>query len=357
MHNLMHSASIWPHGIWKSILTIAFVVAATASPAVAQWQLQSAATDADFRGLSVVSDKVAWASGTKGTFIRTVDGGGTWKVGHVPNAENLDFRDVEAFGENTAYLLSAGPGAASRIYKTTDGGRNWTQQFKMSDPRGFLDALAFWNERTGIALGDPVDGQFQLFTTEDGGANWQPLTPRNLPAALPDEGCFAASGTCLVTYGTHDVWFATGGAKLARVFHSSDRGQSWTVSETPVMAGVESAGIFSIAFRDASNGLIVGGDYRKPNETGVTGAITNDGGKSWTALDKPFPFRSCAAWAGDRWLVAGTNGADSAIDPVGAWKALDGGNFNSVAFGPNGSGWAVGPKGRIARISKSPMAP
>lgn len=308
------------------------------------------ATDADFRGLSVVSDKVAWASGTQGIVVRTVDGGKNWTVGRVPEAEKLDFRDVEAFGESTAYLLSAGPGPASRIFKTIDGGKAWTRQFIMPDPKGFLDALAFWNESAGIALGDPVNGRFQLFTTDDGGANWQALAPQNLPAALPDEGCFAASGTCLITHGTHDVWFATGGAKMARVFHSPDRGQTWTVSETPVTAGVESGGIFSIAFRDASNGLIVGGDYRKPLETGVTAAVTSDGGKTWTALEKPFPFRSCVTWTGERWLVVGTSGANAATNPAEAWKALDGGNFNTVAFAPSGNGWAVGPKGRIARI-------
>lgn len=336
--------------IRRANFTAVLGVAIAVFPAAAQWQPQPAATDADFRGLSVVSDKVVWASGTKGTFIRTIDGGKTWNVGHVPGAEKLDFRDVEAFGADTAYLLSAGSGAASRIFKTVDGGRNWTQQFVMGDPKGFLDALAFWNEKAGLALGDPVNGRFQLFTTDDGGANWRPLESPNMPAALPNEGCFAASGSCLVTHGTQNVWFATGGAKVARVFHSSDRGQSWTVSETPLIAGVESAGIFSIAFRDAKNGLIVGGDYRKPTETGMTAAITSDGGKTWTALDKPFPFRSCAAWAGDRWLVAGTSGADSAIDPTGAWKAIDGGNFNSVACTAAGDGWAVGPKGRIARV-------
>src|SRR5262249_36270291 len=128
------------------------LLAVLPSPTFAQWQPQTVATDADFRGLSVVSDKVACASGTKGTYVRTVDSGKTWTVGHVPDGEKLDFRDVEAFGENTAYLLSAGPGAASRIYKTTDGGKTWSQQFVMAEPKGFLDALAFWDEKTGIAL-------------------------------------------------------------------------------------------------------------------------------------------------------------------------------------------------------------
>src|SRR5262249_13145388 len=155
----------------------------------------------DFRGLCVVTPKVAWVSGTKGTFGRAADGGKTWSVGTVPGAEELDFRDVEAFGESTAYLLSAGPGDASRIYKTAHGGRSWKLQFKSTDPAAFFDAIAFWDEQNGIALGDPIKGVFQLIVTADGGANWKPLGPNRLPPALPGEGAFAASGTCLVTYG------------------------------------------------------------------------------------------------------------------------------------------------------------
>ena len=103
------------------------------SAAHAQWEQQTIQTEANFRGLCVVSPKVAWVSGTKGTYARTTDAGKTWSVGTVPGAEKLDFRDVEAFGETTAYLLSAGPGDASRIYKTVDGGKSWTMQFKTAD--------------------------------------------------------------------------------------------------------------------------------------------------------------------------------------------------------------------------------
>ena len=86
------------------------------------------------------------------------------------------------------------------------------------DPKGFLDAIAFWDEKHGMALGDPVKGLFQLLVTTDGGANWKPLAAKTLPPALAGEGAFAASGTCLVTHGDSDVWFTTGGAKAARVF-------------------------------------------------------------------------------------------------------------------------------------------
>ncbi|HEV3118252.1 MAG TPA: glycosyl hydrolase, partial [Gemmataceae bacterium] len=235
------------------------------SIAHAQWQQQTINSDADFRGLCAVNAKVAWVSGTKGTYGRTIDAGKTWSVGKVPGAAKLDFRDVEAFGETTAYLLSAGPGAASRIYKTADGGITWILQFTNRDAEAFFDAMAFWDDRNGVALSDPVKRQFHLIVTDDGGTNWKRLSGMNLPPALPNEGAFAASGTCLVTHGKTDVWFCTGGATTARVFHSHDRGQDWTISETPILAGTSSAGIFSIAFRDRNRGMIVGGDYRKPN--------------------------------------------------------------------------------------------
>jgi photosystem II stability/assembly factor-like uncharacterized protein len=332
------------------ILAASWLLFFSNSIAMAQWQKQPIDTDADFRGLSVVSATTAWVSGTKGTFARTTDAGKTWSVGAVPDASKLDFRDVEAFGEATAYLLSAGPGSASRIYKTTDGGKTWSLQFQNADPEGFFDAIAFWDEKNGIALGDPVKSRFQLIATDDGGKNWKPLPAANLPPALPNEGAFAASGTCLVTHGDKDAWFCTGGAKTARVFHSTNRGRNWTVSETPILAGIASAGVFSIAFRDSTHGIIVGGDYRIPAATGPNVALTADGGKSWTLVDKALPFRSGVAWAKDRWVAVGTSGSHFSTDGV-TWSLIDRENYNSVAFSASGEGWAVGPKGRIARFA------
>jgi photosystem II stability/assembly factor-like uncharacterized protein len=330
----------------------ALVLSLYVSAASAGWQRQTIGTDADFRGLSVVSASVAWVSGTKGTYGRTTDGGKTWSVGTVPEAGKLDFRDVEAFGESTAYLLSAGPGEASRIYKTTDGGKTWVLQFKNADPEGFFDAIAFWDENHGIAMGDAVKGRFQLIVTDDGGKNWKPLPRESLPQALPKEGAFAASGTCLVAHGENDVWLSTGGAKVARVFHSTNRGKDWAVSETPVVAGVESAGIFSIAFRDRDHGVLVGGDYRKPAETGANAAVTADGGKTWTLTAKQLPYCSGVARAKDRWVAVGTSGSHVSSDDGRTWQRLDRENYNSVAFTPAGEGWAVGPKGRIAKFAR-----
>ena len=323
-----------------------------ASPALGQWQTQTVDAKSDSRGLCVVSPDVAWVSGTMGTYARTVDRGKTWSVGTVPGAEKLDFLDVKAFGAATAYLLSAGPGDASRVYKTSDGGKSWAMQFKCADPAAFFDAVAFWDENNGVALGDPIDGRFQLIATDDGGASWKPLAAKGLPRALPGEGAFAASGTCLVARGEAVAWFVTGGAKSSRVFHSTDRGRSREASETPVAAGAASAGVFSIAFRDRDHGMIVGGDYRKPDDAGATAAVTSDGGKTWTALDKRLPFRSAVAWAKDRWVAVGTSGSHVSRDDGDTWTPLDRENYNAVGFAPTGEGWAVGPKGRIAAFVK-----
>lgn len=330
----------------KTLLTIAFLALVSAN---AEAQVQRFPNDADFRGLCAVNDMIAWVSGTKGTVGRTTDGGKTWQVLAVPGAEKLDFRDVEAFGESTAYALSIGPGEDSRIYKTTDAGKTWKLQFQNADKDAFYDAIAFWDEQRGLAMSDPVNGKYRILSTTDGGANWTVLPGDKMPAALKGEGAFAASGTCLIARGESDAWFVTGGAKWARVFHSTDRGQSWSVMETPVAGGAESAGAFSIAFRDAETGIIVGGDYKKPKEATATAAITRDGGKTWTAVEGALPFRSCVVWAKDRWIAVGTSGSHSSREGK-AWKELDGENWNAASFTKEGSGWMAGPKGRIAKF-------
>jgi photosystem II stability/assembly factor-like uncharacterized protein len=231
-----------------------------------RWESQTSGTNIRFRGISAVSSTVAWASGERGTYARTTDGGRTWATGTVPDAAELDFRDVDAFDANTAYLLSIGEGDKSRIYKTTDGGAHWTLQFKSTQPAAFFDAMAFWDRNNGIAMSDPVNGRFLIITTSDGGATWRETPAAGMPPALAGEGGFAASGTCIAVEGRNNVWFGTGGTSGARVFRSTDRGRTWTVATTTIVSG-KSAGIFSVAFRDARSGVVVGGDYTKERES------------------------------------------------------------------------------------------
>jgi photosystem II stability/assembly factor-like uncharacterized protein len=336
----------------KYALFAAAVLFAFAASVTAQWQKRTVNTTAGFRGLSVVSEKVIWASGTGGTFIRTTDGGKTWNVGKVPDTDKLDFRDIEAFDANTAYVLSIGNGDASRIYKTTDGGERWKLQFKNTNEKAFFDALACWDRNTCIAMSDPVDGRYVLISTKDGGANWKPIDTSKMPSAMAGEAAFAASGTCLIVNGKTDAYLVSGG-RAARVFRSNDRGLTWSVADTPMVKGSDGTGIFSIAFRNALHGTIVGGNYEKPQEAANSLAFTRDGGKTWYEGEGLGGYRSAVAYIDDKTLIAvGSSGSDISFDRGGVWKNLDELSYNAVQSKGKNATWAVGDKGMVARLTQ-----
>jgi photosystem II stability/assembly factor-like uncharacterized protein len=324
-----------------------------ASAAAQHWSRVDVRTTASLRGLSVVSDKIIWASGTDGTVVRTTDSGKSWSVNTVPGAEKLDFRGVHAFDANTAVIISSGPAekGQARIYRTIDGGKKWTQVYEQNKPGIFFDAIAFWDNKNGIVLSDPVQGRFALFTTNDGGSSWKQIPAASLPPALPNEGAFAASNSCLTVHGKADVWFATGGANVARVFHSSDRGKTWTVAATPLHPKNSSSGIFSMAFVNSREGVAVGGDYQHPDSSDLSNVLrTNDGGKTWRAAEPTSPagiYFSSASVDRNRTIVAGIKGLW--IHSAG-WKQASTENLNTVEC-RHGACWAVGPKGMVLKYS------
>jgi photosystem II stability/assembly factor-like uncharacterized protein len=221
---------------------------------------------------------------------------------------------------------------------------------------GFLDAIAFWDAEHGLALGDPVEGRFTILTTEDGGKGWRQIPVQGMPPALPGEGAFAASGTCLVVQGDRNAWFATGGAKVSRVFRSSDHCQTWTVQETPIRAGTPSSGIFSLAFWGADHGIAVGGNYKQPDELGGHVARTADGGRTWVLPKgtQPAGYRSGVAFvpgtSGPALVAVGPTGTDISVDGGESWQRLGTVGFDAVGFARPDAGWAVGEDGRIARF-------
>jgi photosystem II stability/assembly factor-like uncharacterized protein len=343
----------------RSVLTLLIAVCAPAT-ARGQWVAQQSGTEDRLRGLCVVSRDVAWASGTGGSVVQTADGGKTWRLRSVAGASDLDFRDIEAVDARNAWVLSIGPGPLSRIYQTSDGGETWSLRHTNRDPNGFLDAIALWPDGHGLALGDPVGGRFTILATEDHGKTWNPLPNAGTPVALPGEGAFAASGTCLITHGERDAWFASGGANVARVFHLTDRGRTWNVVETPVRAGNPSAGIFSLAFRDERHGVAVGGDFKLPTEKGKNVALTSDGGRTWRRAKGPEPggYRSAVTYvtpaAAPTLIAVGPTGSDISVDDGESWSPLGDAGFHAIAAAKGeGTAWAVGERGTIARWQAS----
>ncbi|SDN48937.1 WD40/YVTN/BNR-like repeat-containing protein [Allokutzneria albata] len=337
-------------------LSVALLVLAplpvTAPPAVAAespWQLTPTNTEARFRGLSAVSDRVAWAGGSGGVVLRTVDGGRVWQRVDPPGATALQFRDVHAFDDRHAVVLSIGEGADSRVYRTSDGGRSWQLAFQNADPKAFYDCLTFFDSRSGIALSDPVGGKFRILSTSDSGRSWTVLPDEGMPPALEKEAAFAASGQCLVSSGRRDAWFATGGGSKSRVFHTKDRGRTWQVSQSPVAAS-ESAGIFGMASTGKRHGIAVGGDFA--NATGPsTVALTSDGGRTWQAGPNQLGgYRSGIALRPWSAIAVGPTGSDVSRDGGRSWSRLDGGSFDTVDCTPDGACWASGERGRIAKL-------
>jgi len=322
--------------------------------AVPHWTIQNSGVTARLRGVSAVSERVAWASGSGSTVLRTIDGGLTWQKLSV-TTEVLDFRDIDAIDSETAYVLAAGNGPASRIYKTTDAGKTWNMQFKTEDPKVFLDAMSFWDADHGVAFGDSVNGQFYILITKDGGRVWSRVAANKLPPALENEGAFAASGTNIALFGKSHAWIGTGAATKSRVLRTADGGQTWQVSDTPLTSG-PSAGIFSIAFRDAKHGVIVGGDYKKEQEAVNNLAVTNDSGITWTLVKDLSGFRSVVAYvpnAKTPTLIAlGPSGGDYSTDDGRTWNPLTGPGFDTFSFAHNSStGWGAGAKGSIGRLT------
>jgi photosystem II stability/assembly factor-like uncharacterized protein len=364
-----------------------FVFAQTAA------RVQLSHTTEGLRGVSAVSRKIAWASGTHGTYLRTTDGGMHWDSAQVPGAEVLDFRGVVAFSADEAFLMSAGPGEQSRIYHTSDGGGHWALQFRNTNPKGFFDSMAFWDRTHGIVLGDPSPDEtgtprFEVLLTDDGQI-WRPVPASQLPPAIEGEGAFAASNSCIAILPAHalnepaardpfkpgkakrpesirvtgppdpNIWFATGGS-AARVFHSADRGLSWKVVETPILHGPASAGIFSIAFRDPLHGMIAGGDYQHPNQDGPNLASTSDGGKTWELSPlKPLAYFSAVAYdrndrGMDRIFIVGADFVFDFRPPNDPQRVSSPKKpllkFNAVSAFPHGGALIVGPNGAIISL-------
>jgi len=343
-----------------------------------------------------VDGQVAWASGSDGTVLKTIDGGAHWVKCATPDAATdgakLDFRGVQAWDSASAIVMASGPGDKSRLYKTVNGCATWTLLFRNPDaPDGFFDS--FWMNAAygeGMLLGDPVKGRFTVFETEDGGQTWKRDERKGLTLHGDSLAAFAASNSSIARSGDKYIpGFVTGG-KSGAVFceswapphfeklsihlkHGDKAGPDWTTMTLPLAGGSDAAGAFSVGYRVVEDSkaeamlkgsesghrknwrfVAVGGDYTKPGGIAGTAAWSEDDGKHWAAADAPpHGYRSSVQWsdAVKGWIAAGTNGSDISRDEGRTWKPLDDGDWNALSLP-----FVVGPKGRIARLNAAALA-
>jgi photosystem II stability/assembly factor-like uncharacterized protein len=372
------------------LAVVPIAAAQTTAQTIAPWQMQDSGSTASLRGIDSVNGTVAWASGTGGTVLKTIDGGAHWQKCAVPDAATdgatLDFRGVQAWDAKTAIVMASGPGQNSRLYKTTDGCQTWRIFFRNPDgPEGFFDSFWF-NGPRGMVVGDPVRGKFAVFKTVNGGKTWKRDPADGLSLRGRSLAAFAASNSSIAR-GNREFarMFATGGKNGAVLFSRLDdpddqepaglivrlarKKTDWKTSPIAVASGVDSAGVFAVSYRypvtvglcpDCGFGenarfIAVGGDYTKPNETKGTAAWSADGGENWTASAiPPHGYRSSVQWSDalKAWIAVGTNGSDLSRDDGRTWQRLDDGNWNALSLP-----FVVGPNGRIARTNPATLNP
>ena len=330
----------------KQIALLALAISAHA----AQWDLENSGTQASLRGIQNVGQGVAWASGANGVVLRSEDFGYLWQQCAIPpDAAKLDFRGIRAWDANHAIVMSSGPGPASRLYETTDGCAHWRLLYTNLETAGFWDAIAFEDQRHGILLGDPVNGRFVILRTSDGGRRWSRDDSPALSAG-PEEGAFAASNSALTINPDGSIYFAASGPDGARIFSLANKSGEWKSSKMPFSHRSNSAGIFSVSFRDPRHGVAVGGDYKRPDQRDDTAAWTSDGGSTWSVSSGlPAGYRSAVAWDPKlrAWIAVGPNGCDISYDDGNTWKHFDHAGWNALSLP-----WAVGPDGRIATLDE-----
>ncbi len=353
------------------------VMALFASMAVSQddlklsWDLQDSGCTASLRGLCVVDENVAWASGTGGTVLKTIDGGVTWQNVSVTDADGLDFRDVHAFNVEVAVVINAGQPAV--FYRTDDGGKNWKQVFQHDHEGAFFDAVAAINSDHLIAMSDPVDDRILLVESLDMGKTWSELPAERRPEKAEGEAGFAASGSnMIVEKDTGDIYLALGSheegkeSPSSRVMVSRDGARTWNAIHVP-MRRTQSSGIFSLAclpevdfgqdIGKRSGVLVaVGGNYLEPEDQSNNVALGPFGELKNIMVpnQKPRGYRSGVThtFINQKSIVlaVGPDGSDISFDNGVAWQAFNDEGFHAVKSAGDGVVWASGAEGRIARL-------
>lgn len=307
----------------KLLLSLSLI--ASFSTINAQWTSQETGFDTASRGLSeikVVDANTVWAIAYDGLnttaniqeFTRTTNGGTTWTAGTI-NVGNslLKITNISPVSGTTAWVGAFDEtDGLGGVYKTTDGGENWTAQNTAAyttSAESWFDAVHFFDANVGITVGDPEGGEFEVYRTTDGGANWTRVPAASLPNPLNGEygynGGYAASGD--------SMWFTTNKGNLYR---TTDRGVTWNKYQAPLTDFGSATSSGQIDFSTANNGCLL-----KTVGTVYTFYTTTNGGQTWSAG---------TTFTGTRRLLSyipGTNYivATSAAAPVGTSLSIDNG--------------------------------
>jgi photosystem II stability/assembly factor-like uncharacterized protein len=296
------------------------------------------------RALETISRSEIWFAGSNGKYGRIHND--IIQIDSVKKLNNkvLHFRSI-AYNKKNIFILSIENPAVIYKIDVKNGQFNTTAVYKEDHPKVFYDSMTFLDNKYGIAVGDPTENCLSVIRTENGGKSWGKLSCKNLPEITDGEACFAASNTNISTY-KNNIWMVTGGKK-ARIFHSTNRGDTWKVYNTPIVQGGTMTGIFTVDFYDDQNGIIMGGNWEKKPDLNATKAITKDGGKTWNLISngKLPGYISCVQYfpgSAKKILAVSTEGIYLSQNSGNTWEKISNRGFYTLRFSDKNTVWLAG---------------
>jgi len=305
------------------------------------------------RGLSVPNHNVIWASGSKGSIAKSIDGGANFEWTQVKGYENRDFRSIHAWDETEAVIAAIA--APAVVLKTTDGGMNWNLVTEILDSNMFLDAIHFKDVENGWIVGDPIDNNIFLLHTKDKGQTWQEVGIDYFKTNVNEgEAFFASSGTNMAH--TKDALFMVSGGMSSRLWING------IPTNIPMIQGAKSTGANSIAIApDENKMIIVGGDFskdtlRKNNYLCLIKKKNKNNQTEWQLANKyqnPNGYRSCVEFIDNNLVITcGTSGVDISKNGGQNWNLISNQSFHVVQHQPNKKAvFIAGAGGRIGYLS------
>ena len=314
-----------------SLFAASFALAQTGTTA-GTWAKQPAGTMAWLRSVFFIDQNRGWAAGSKGTLLRTDDGGATWK--EMPASTRDIVRDVFFIDDKNgwlvcevnAYELKTNEDPRAYLMKTTDGGDKWTRvDIKGVDVDAILVRAVFSPAGRGWAFGEAG----AIFTTRDAGESWVRL--RTPTRRLLLGGTFVDNDR---------GWVVGAGASIIQ---TSDGGDTWYQSLLP---DVEKTVRFTAtSFFDKRLGWAVG--------SGGSVYRTTNGGRTWQRQESGvdvdlFDVKFVDAQEG--WAVGAEGTIIHTTNGGGTWTTERSGTqhqLERVFFTDKEHGWAVGFGGTV----------
>jgi len=303
-------------------------------------------TKTSLRGLSVLNEKIIWASGSNGMVFKSSNGGITFNKIIVKNYENRDFRDIEAFDSSTAVIMAVSEPAL--ILKTWDGGYTWKKVFVDSTPGMFLDAMDF-NGGEGVVVGDPINGNVFLAETKDYGDSWQIIKKDKCSLMKPGEAFFASSGSNISFKKQSTKYMYVSGGLHSRIFYKND------CITLPLQMGKNSTGANAMDISPSGKkGIVVGGNFSNDKLVDST-SVQFSIGKNVLVSEPQHSlhgYRSSVSYITEQFLIAcGTSGVDVSIDGGLNWTLISNKSFHVVKKAKDSNAvYLAGTNGSIAKL-------